>query len=230
MKDIIVAIDGNSGCGKSTTAKAVAKALGYIYIDTGAMYRAVTLYFIRNNVDFKKPEAVAVALPNVQISFKFNPELERNEAYLNNENVEAEIRGMEVSNLVSPVSEISAVRRKLVEQQREMGLKKGIVMDGRDIGTVVFPQAELKIFMSANLETRAKRRKLELEEKGKDVAIEDVLANLSNRDRIDSSRADSPLKKAEDAYEIDTSEITIDQQVELVLKHVKSVQQKLESV
>jgi cytidylate kinase len=166
----------------------------------------------------------------VHISFKFNPDLKRNETYLNDANVEEEIRGMEVSNLVSPVSEISAVRRKLVEQQREMGLKKGIVMDGRDIGTVVFPQAELKIFMSANLETRAERRKLELAEKGKDVSLEDVLTNLSNRDRIDSSRADSPLKKADDAHEIDTSNITIDQQVDLVLQHVKNVQQNLASV
>jgi len=226
MEDIIIAIDGNSGCGKSTTAKAVAKSLGYIYIDTGAMYRAVTLYFIRNGIDLQDTKAVEKALREINISFMRNPESKTNETFLNGENVEGEIRGMAVSGLVSPVSEISLVRKKLVEQQREMGRKKGIVMDGRDIGTVVFPDAHLKIFMTANLETRAQRRKLELEEKGKDVPLEEVIRNLSDRDKIDSSRADSPLKKANDALEIDTSHLTIDEQVDLVLNEVKQIQKE----
>jgi len=217
MKEIIIAIDGNSGCGKSTTAKAVAKNLHYIYIDTGAMYRAVTLYFIRNEIDLDDEEQVASALNNIHISFKYDPSLGLNEAYLNSENVEEEIRGMDVSNLVSPVSAISMVRRKMVEQQREMGKGKGVVMDGRDIGTVVFPEAELKIFMSANLEVRADRRKKELKEKGKQVVLDEVAQNLKSRDQIDSSRVDSPLKKADGAYEIDTSYISFEEQVQRVL-------------
>ncbi len=217
MKEIIIAIDGNSGCGKSTTAKAVAKKLHYIYIDTGAMYRAVTLYFIRNEIDLDDEQQVAGALKNIHISFKYNSSLGLNEAYLNNENVEEEIRDMEVSGLVSPVSAISIVRRKMVEQQREMGKGKGVVMDGRDIGTVVFPEAELKIFMSATLEVRASRRKKELKEKGKQVVLEEVTKNLENRDHIDSSRADSPLKKAIGAYEVDTSYISFEEQVQKVL-------------
>ena len=217
MKEIIIAIDGNSGCGKSTTAKAVAKNLHYIYIDTGAMYRAVTLYFIRKEIDLDDEGQVASALKNIHISFKYDPSLGLNEAYLNNENVEEEIRGMDVSNLVSPVSAISMVRRKMVEQQREMGKGKGVVMDGRDIGTVVFTEAELKIFMSANLEVRADRRKKELKEKGKQVVLDEVAKNLKSRDQIDSSRADSPLKKADGAYEIDTSYILFEEQVQRVL-------------
>ncbi len=217
MKEIIIAIDGNSGCGKSTTAKAVAKNLHYIYIDTGAMYRAVTLYFIRNEIDLDDEEQVASALNNIHISFKYDPSLGLNEAYLNSENVEEEIRGMDVSNLVSPVSAISMVRRKMVEQQREMGKGKGVVMDGRDIGTVVFPEAELKIFMSATLEVRADRRKKELKEKGKQVVLDEVAQNLKSRDQIDSSRVDSPLKKADGAYEIDTSYISFEEQVQRVL-------------
>jgi cytidylate kinase len=217
MKNIIIAIDGNSGCGKSTTAKAVAKILKYIYIDTGAMYRAVTLYFIRNNIDLKDEKQVTNALEHIHISFKYDPEQGLNVTYLNGENVEAEIRGMEVSNWVSPVSSISLVRRKMVEQQRELGKGKGVVMDGRDITTVVFPDADLKIFMKADLDVRAGRRKKELKEKGKDVGMHDVVKNLEDRDRIDSSRADSPLKKADGAYEIDTSHLTFDEQVKKVL-------------
>ena len=217
MKKIIIAIDGNSGCGKSSTAKVIARALQYIYIDTGAMYRAVTLFFIKNDIDLKHEEDVAEALKQIDISFEYNMATGSNETYLNGKNVEHDIRQMEVSNLVSPVSEISAVRKKLVEQQRRMGKAKGVVMDGRDIGTVVFPEAELKIFMTASLEVRAERRRLELHEKGTEVNINDVLENLRNRDRIDSSREDSPLKKAEGAVEIDTSNLTFDEQVNKIL-------------
>jgi cytidylate kinase len=217
MKKIIIAIDGNSGCGKSSTAKVIAKELQYIYIDTGAMYRAVTYFFIKNRIDLQNEIDVAEALKQIDISFEYNISTGKNETYLNGKNVEYQIRQMDVSNLVSPVSEISAVRRKLVEQQRRMGKAKGVVMDGRDIGTVVFPDAELKIFMTASLEVRAERRKLELMEKGAEVDIKEVMENLSNRDRIDSSREDSPLKKAEDAIEIDTSNLTFDEQVNKIL-------------
>jgi len=223
MKKIIIAIDGNSGCGKSTTAKAVARALQYIYIDTGAMYRAVTLYFIRNEVDLNDKEQVADALKGIHISFKYDPLQGLNEAYLNGENVEEEIRGMEVSNLVSPVSAIPMVRRKMVEQQREMGNAKGVVMDGRDIGTVVFPNAALKIFMLADLDVRAERRKKELRENGKKVVLDEVVKNLENRDKIDSSRADSPLKKADGAYVIDTSHIAFEEQVQRVMDLVDEI-------
>jgi len=217
MKKIIIAIDGNSGCGKSSTAKVIARELQYIYIDTGAMYRAVTYFFRKNKIDLQNEADVAEALKQIDISFEYNISTGKNETYLNGKNVEFQIRQMDVSNLVSPVSEISAVRRKLVEQQRRMGQAKGVIMDGRDIGTVVFPDAELKIFMTASLEVRAERRKLELMEKGTDVDIKEVLENLSNRDRIDSSRKDSPLKKAEDAVEIDTSNLTFDEQVNKIL-------------
>lgn len=217
MKKIIIAIDGNSGCGKSSTAKVIAKELQYIYIDTGAMYRAVTLFFIKNDIDLKNEADVAGALKQIDISFEYNPATASNETYLNGKNVEYDIRQMNVSNLVSPVSEISAVRKKLVEQQRRMGQAKGLVMDGRDIGTVVFPEAELKIFMTASLEVRAERRRLELQEKGTEVNINDIIENLSNRDRIDSSREDSPLRKAEDAIVIDTSNLTFDEQVNKIL-------------
>ncbi|MDZ7605274.1 MAG: (d)CMP kinase [Cyclobacteriaceae bacterium] len=169
MKEIIIAIDGNSGCGKSSTAKVIARELQYIYIDTGAMYRAVTLFFIEHGVDLKNDTDVELALQQIDISFEFNRTTGKNETYLNGMNVEHDIRQMKVSNLVSPVSEISRVRRKLVDQQRRLGQQKGVVMDGRDIGTVVFPEAELKIFMTASLEVRAQRRKLELEEKGVEV-------------------------------------------------------------
>lgn len=223
MKKIIIAIDGNSGCGKSSTAKALAKELRYIYIDTGAMYRAVTYFFIKNNIDLNDELDVGEALKQIDISFEYNVESGKNETYLNGKNVEYQIRQMDVSRLVSPVSEISAVRRKLVEQQRRMGQEKGVVMDGRDIGTVVFPEAELKVFMSASLEVRAERRKLELHEKGTDVALQDVIENLAERDRIDSSRNDSPLKKADDAIEIDTTNLTFDEQVNKILVLVKEL-------
>lgn len=221
MKKIIIAIDGNSGCGKSSTAKVIARELQYIYIDTGAMYRAVTLFFMKHDVNLKDDTDVAGALKQIDISFEYNMSTGSNETYLNGKNVEHDIRQMNVSNLVSPVSEISAVRKKLVEQQRRMGQKKGVVMDGRDIGTVVFPEAELKIFMTASLEVRAERRRLELQDKGTEVDINEVISNLRNRDLIDSSREDSPLKKAEDAIEIDTSNLTFDEQVNKILVLVR---------
>ena len=217
MKNIVIALDGNSGCGKSSTAKVLAKKLKYIYIDTGAMYRAVTLFFIKHNIDLKNDLDVAEALKQIDISFEYNIETAKNETFLNGKNVEEKIRQMAVSNLVSPVSEISRVRRKLVEQQRRLGEGNGVVMDGRDIGTVVFPDAELKIFMTADLEIRALRRQKELHETNTEVELSDVIENLKNRDIIDSSRADSPLKKADDAHEIDTSNLTFDQQVNQIL-------------
>ena len=227
MKDIVIAIDGNSGCGKSSTAKVIAKKLKYIYIDTGAMYRAVTLFFIKHKIDLKNALDVEEALRQIDISFEYNIESTKNETYLNGKNVEAEIRQMEVSNLVSPVSEISKVRRKLVEQQRKMGNGRGVVMDGRDIGTVVFPNAELKIFMTADLQVRSERRKLELAEKGTTVDLNDVIDNLKSRDIIDSSREDSPLKKADDAHLVDTSNVTFDEQVNQIFKLIN---QKLAEV
>ncbi len=221
MKNIVIAIDGNSGCGKSSTAKVIARKLKYIYIDTGAMYRAVTLFFIKYQIDLKNASDVDSALKQIDISFEYNIETGKNETFLNGKNVENKIRQMKVSNMVSPVSEISMVRRKLVEQQRRLGKEKGVVMDGRDIGTVVFPDAELKIFMTADLEVRALRRQKELMEKNTEVELEEVIENLKSRDNIDSSRADSPLKKAQDAYEIDTSNLTFDEQVNQILDLIK---------
>ncbi len=217
MKKIVIAIDGNSGCGKSSTAKNIAKNLKYIYIDTGAMYRAVTLFFIKHKIDLKNDQDVETALKQIDVSFKYNIDTSKNETFLNGKNVENKIREMEVSNLVSPVSEISQVRRKLVEQQRRLGEGTGIVMDGRDIGTVVFPNADLKIFMTADLEIRALRRQKELLEKNTKVELEDVIKNLKNRDVIDSSRDDSPLKKADDAFVVDTSNLSFDEQVNQIL-------------
>lgn len=217
MKKIVIAIDGNSGCGKSSTAKIIAKNLKYIYIDTGAMYRAVTLFFIKHKIDLKNDQDVETALKQIDISFEYNIETSKNETFLNGKNVENKIREMEVSNLVSPVSEISQVRRKLVEQQRRLGEGASLVMDGRDIGTVVFPHADLKIFMTADLEIRALRRQKELLEKNTQVELEDVIKNLKNRDGIDSTRDDSPLKKADDAFVVDTSNLSFDEQVNHIL-------------
>lgn len=221
MKKIVIAIDGNSGSGKSSTAKVLARKLKYIYIDTGAMYRTVTLFFIKYQIDLKNDLAVAEALKQIDISFKYNIDTSKNETFLNGRNVENKIREMKVSNFVSPVSEISRVRRKLVEQQRRLGKGKGVVMDGRDIGTVVFVDAELKIYMTADLKVRALRRQKELQENNTEVELEDVIKNLKNRDIIDSSRVDSPLKKAEDAYVIDTSNLTFDEQVNQILGLIK---------
>jgi CMP/dCMP kinase len=220
-KKIIIAIDGFSSTGKSTLAKELAKYLGYIYVDTGAMYRAVTLFAMQNNLiitDFFDSQSLIQKLTSVKLSFKFNPNLGFAEMYLNDVNVEKEIRTLEVSNYVSKVAEISEVRSKLVEQQQEMGRKKGIVMDGRDIGTVVFPDAELKIFMTASPKIRAERRFNELQKKGDAVTFEQVLQNVEERDYIDTHREDSPLIKAKDAIEFDNSDISKEAQFQKVLQ------------
>lgn len=225
MKKIIIAIDGFSSTGKSTIAKQLAKQLNYIYVDTGAMYRAVTYFAMTNKLigeDFFYSEQLIERLNEIHISFKFNESLGFAEVYLNGENIEKEIRSLEVSRYVSPVATISEVRQKLVEQQQLMGKDKGIVMDGRDIGTVVFPHAELKIFMTASAETRAQRRYKELLERGHNLSYDEVLENVTTRDRIDSTREDSPLVKADDAIEIDNSDLTIEEQIETLLKLAKS--------
>lgn len=218
MKKIIIAIDGYSSCGKSTLARALAKNLEYTFIDSGAMYRAVSYYFAENGVDYTNPEQVEKALDKITIKFVQNPTKGLADTYLNGVNVETEIRGMQVAQMVSKVSAISAVRRFLVQQQQQMGLEKGLVMDGRDIGTVVFPDAELKIFVTARPEVRAQRRLLELEEKGTSATHEEVLQNLTERDTIDTTRADSPLKQADDAILLDNSDITRDEQLAIALK------------
>ncbi len=220
---IIIAIDGHSSCGKSTVAKEIAKKLGYIYIDSGAMYRAVTLFALRNgiadNEQVDVPELIK-RLPEIKIEFRFNPENLRSDTILNGENVEEEIRQLPVSQHVSPVATIREVREAMVALQQEMGKNKGIVMDGRDIGTVVFPDAELKIFMTARPEVRAQRRYDELTAKGQQVEFDDILANVIERDRIDSSREVSPLKQADDAVILDNSDITREQQLDWVLQKV----------
>ncbi|TRX22643.1 (d)CMP kinase [Flavobacterium franklandianum] len=223
-KKITIAIDGFSSTGKSTLAKELAMHLGYVYVDTGAMYRAVAFFamqkgFIRK--DFFDKESLIKSLPNIKLVFKFNSDLGFAEMYLNGINIEKEIRTIEVSNFVSLVAEISEVRSKLVEQQQEMGKNKGIVMDGRDIGTIVFPDADLKIFMTASPMTRAERRFKELQKKGDKVTFDEVLKNVEERDYIDTHRDDSPLVKAIDAIEFDNSNVTKQEQFEKVLKLVK---------
>jgi len=221
MSKIVIAIDGFSSTGKSTIAKQLAKQLNYIYVDTGAMYRAVTYYALQHDLigkGFFHPEKLIEQLSKIQINFKFNEALGFAEVYLNGENIEKEIRTLEVSRYVSPVATISEVRQKLVEQQQLMGKDKGIVMDGRDIGTVVFPDAELKIFMTASAETRAQRRYKELLERGHNLSYDEVLENVTTRDRIDSTREDSPLVKADDAIEIDNSDLTIEEQIKTLLE------------
>lgn len=223
MKKITIAIDGHSSTGKSTLAKQLAKYLGYVYVDTGAMYRAVTYYAMKNNlisIDFFNKQALIQELNAIDIKFVFNAGLGFAEVYLNEVNIENEIRKIEVSNFVSQIAEVSEVRVKLVEQQKEFGKNKAVVMDGRDIGTVVFPDAELKLFMTASAEIRAKRRFSELIEKGDVVSYEEVYKNVVDRDRIDSNRKDSPLFKAQDAVEIDNSELTKEEQFEKVLNLV----------
>jgi cytidylate kinase len=223
-KKITIAIDGFSSTGKSTLAKELAKHLGYAYVDTGAMYRAVTLFAMQKGYigeDFFDKQSLIDSLPFIKLVFKFNPDLGFSEMYLNEVNVEKEIRTIEVSNYVSKVAEIPEVRSKLVEQQKEMGKNKGIVMDGRDIGTVVFPDAELKIFMTASAKTRAQRRYEELIQKGDKVSFEAVLKNIEERDYIDTHRDDSPLVKAKDAIELDNSTISKQEQFEKVLKLIK---------
>ncbi len=219
-KKITIAIDGFSSTGKSTLAKQLANHLGYIYVDTGAMYRAVALFAMQNNFitpNFLDKIGLIKNLKNIVLEFKFNSDLGFAEMYLNGKNVEAEIRSIEVSTFVSKVAEISEVRSKLVEQQQEMGKNKAIVMDGRDIGTVVFPDAELKIFMTASAATRAQRRYDELQQKRAVVSYDEVLKNVEERDYIDTHREDSPLVIAEDAVEIDNSHLTREEQFEAVL-------------
>ncbi len=226
LKNIVIAIDGHSSCGKSTVAKEVAKALGIAYIDTGAMYRAVTLAGIRAGLvtpDGVNEAGVVALLPRVRISFSFDQERGRNTTFLNGENVEDEIRGMAVSQSVSPVSAIPAVREKLTEWQREMGRKGSVIMDGRDIGTVVFPNADLKIFMTARPEVRARRRYDEMVAKGQKPVFADVLANVVDRDRQDSTRSVSPLRKADDAVVLDNSDMTRQQQYDFILNHLTSL-------
>lgn len=217
MPKIIVAIDGFSSCGKSTTARQVACQLHYAYIDTGAMYRAVTLYFLQNHVTATNPKEVEKALNDIQITFRRQPETGSNDVYLNGLNVESEIRKLYISDKVSEVSAIPAVRHSMVAQQQRMGKGKGLVMDGRDIGTVVFPEAELKVFMTADPVIRAQRRQEELLAKGEMVDFEEVKENLIKRDHLDSTRAESPLRQAEDAVLLDNSFMTIDEQVDLVV-------------
>lgn len=213
MQKIIIAIDGYSSCGKSTTAKAVAKHLGFAYIDTGAMYRAVTLYFLQNHISFHNPKEVIRALSQISIEFRRSEE-GRNETFLNGLNVEDKIRTLYIANHVSEVSTIAEVRHEMVEQQRRMGRKRNVVMDGRDIGTVVFPDAELKIFMTADPLIRAQRRQQELFDKGDVLGLEEILQNLQKRDLIDTTRQESPLRQAESAILVDTSFMTLDEQIE----------------
>ncbi|RZJ70124.1 (d)CMP kinase [Flavobacterium sp.] len=225
-KKITIAIDGFSSTGKSTIAKQLAKILGYVYVDTGAMYRAVTLYAMQHHyIDGHHfdVEKLVSDLPDIKLTFVFNAELGFGEMFLNDRNVEWEIRTIEVSNFVSRVAEISEVRHKLVEQQQEMGKNKAIVMDGRDIGTVVFPEAELKIFMTSSAVTRAQRRYDELRDKGQSVTFDEVLKNVEERDYIDTHRDDSPLRKADDAIEIDNSHLSREEQLDKVLELVYEI-------
>lgn len=228
-KDIIIAIDGYSACGKSTTAKEVALQLNYIYIDTGAMYRAVTLFFIENNIALKNQAKVLESLNSLEIYFqKSSPEAD-SKVFLNGKSVADKIRTPEVNARVSEVSAISAVRKKLVTQQQAMGELKGLVMDGRDIGTVVFPNAELKIFMLADIDVRVERRKIDLLQKNIEMSEEKIRENLLKRDKIDSSRKDSPLRKADDAVLIDTTHIEFEAQVEQIVSLAKNKMEVLAS-
>lgn len=222
MRKIVIAIDGYSSCGKSTTAKAVAAELGYAYIDTGAMYRAVTLYLLEHGIGFDDLPRVEQALHEMHISFKRNRKTGRNELCLDGVIREDEIRQMRISNLVSEVSGIPAVRHAMVRQQQRMGRKRGVVMDGRDIGTTVFPDAEVKVFMTADVLTRALRRQEELAIKGEQVSVEDIVENLSKRDHLDSTRTESPLRRAPDAVLLDTTHMLIDEQVDFVLERVSA--------
>ena len=225
-KKIIIAIDGFSSCGKSTFAKAIAARLGYIFIDTGAMYRAVTLYALEHGaiIDGKVAEDRVVALlPDVNISFRFNAERGASDAYVNGEKVEDKIRSIEVSNMVSHVSSIAQVREKLVAMQQQMGRARGVVMDGRDIGTVVFPDAELKIFMTADAQVRAERRYAELKAKGDDVTMEEILENVISRDKADMTREISPLRQAEDAVVLDNSHMSVEEQMAWFMERYEGI-------
>lgn len=216
MYRIIIAIDGYSSCGKSTTARKVAENLGYAYVDTGAMYRAVTLYFLQHHVTLTNPREVGAALADISITFRRNLHNQANETFLNGLNVETEIRKMHISEQVSQVSAIPEVRKAMVAQQQLMGRGKGLVMDGRDIGSVVFPKAELKVFMTADPLIRAQRRQAELLGKGEMVELQEILENLQKRDLLDTTREESPLVRAEDAILLDNSFLTFDEQVDLV--------------
>jgi len=218
---LTITIDGWSSCGKSTLARQLAKKLGYVYIDSGAMYRAVTLYFLRNHIDWTDQKEVKQALLNIELEFKSNEQADRSEMYLNGENVEFVIRDLVVAEKVSEVAAIKEVRDFAVAQQRKMGKGKGIVMDGRDIGTVVFPKAELKIFMTADNAVRVERRFRELFDKNPNISIDEVKTNLEMRDYIDSNREVSPLKKAKDAVVLDNTEISEEEQLKLALIWVK---------
>jgi len=220
-KKIIITIDGWSSCGKSTLAKQLAKELGYVYVDSGAMYRAITLYFLRNNIDLAEKKEVKEALKSINLEFVFNPKSKNSEIFLNGENVEYLIRDLIIAEKVSDVAAIKEVRELAVAQQQKLGAKKGIVMDGRDIGTVVFPKAELKIFMTADNAVRVQRRFKELYEKNPNVTIEEVKDNLEMRDYIDSHRKLSPLKKATDAIELDNTNLTENQQFQKAVEWVR---------
>lgn len=227
MKKITIAIDGHSSCGKSTMAKQLARELGYVYVDTGAMYRTVTLFALRNGLFREdgsvKTDELETRMPEIEVSFRFNEASGKADAYLNGEDVEQEIRLMEVSSHVSPIAAIPFVREAMVMQQRRMGESKGIVMDGRDIGTTVFPDAELKIFVTASAEVRAQRRYDELRSKGEKADYADILKNVQERDYMDSHRATSPLRKADDAISLDNSHMTIDEQSRWLEEQVAKV-------
>jgi len=215
---IIIAIDGFSSCGKSTLAKAMAKALEYVFVDTGAMYRAIALYFLRNNIPFNDTVAIEAALDQIELRFKYNSSSQKSDMYLNGENVEQEIREMQVSQKVSEVATIAAVREFAVAQQQAMGVDKGIVMDGRDIGTVVFPKAELKLFVTADPSVRLERRYQELLQTNPSISKEAVAENLQQRDLMDSTRAHSPLRQADDALVLDNTSLNREQQFELAMQ------------
>ena len=222
-KKIIITIDGWSSCGKSTLAKQLARELGYIYVDSGAMYRAITLYFLRNNIDPGEKKEIREALKSVNLEFQYNNKSQNSEIYLNGENVEYLIRDLIIAEKVSDISALKEVREFAVAQQQKMGAKKGIVMDGRDIGTVVFPKAELKIFMTADNTVRVERRFRELYEKNPNITIEEVKNNLEMRDYIDSHREISPLRKAEDALELDNTNLTETQQFQKAMGWVHKI-------
>ncbi|MDO9261398.1 MAG: (d)CMP kinase [Flavobacteriaceae bacterium] len=225
MKKITIAIDGFSSTGKSTIAKHLAQVLNYVYVDTGAMYRAVTYFAMKNNLigdGFFNIEGLIAKLDEIQLKFIYNPQSQFAEMYLNDENIEQQIRTLEVSNYVSNISTISEVRKKLVEQQQKMGAEKGVVMDGRDIGTVVFPNAELKLFLNASADKRADRRYNELINKGEKVSYQEILENVKSRDYIDSNREDSPLIIADDAVEIDNSDMTKEEQFKKIYQIVQA--------
>jgi len=225
MKKIIITIDGWSSCGKSTLAKQLAKELGYVYIDSGAMYRAITLYFLRNAVDLEDTAQISQALQNITIEFEYNQKSQQSEILLNGENVEYMIRDLIVAEKVSDVATIKEVRAFAVAQQQQMGIKKGIVMDGRDIGTTVFPDAELKFFMTADIAVRVERRFKEMYEKNPNVSIEEVKNNLEMRDYIDSNREISPLRKADDAIVLDNTNLTMEQQLRFAQNVVDKLRQ-----